>query len=383
MKKIISILVILVAYIVGLSYVLKALGVNAWLDSLGGNASMISIFIQEIPLILILLLLNHFFWHQKLLFKRYPWNKSLGMLILPFLFFLSGLVVALRFHFSASYILLVFFATLLIGAAEELSFRGLIFGLLVKRAKNRAGFILALFSSSILFGLIHLLNLRHQPLPNTIIQVLAVIPVGLVLAAIYVKTNNLLFAILLHAMNDFTAILASGGGITSEQTNPLSILIEWFLFGTLAFVFLYTSWTQKERFIAAIQARAPQLSPRKLPALAQNVTFRRMFALIALVYSLLPLFLIFKRANQIAATTPTLSIPNQTLSESALMALVIISGLALFTFLIVFFDFHLANLCWFLLPYVGGSIFALLVLLKVIQPKNNQPKSNISYADKA
>ncbi|AAK04282.1 unknown protein [Lactococcus lactis subsp. lactis Il1403] len=51
--------------------------------------------------------------------------------------FLAGLVLAIGKHAPASYIFLAIGATLLIGFAEELSFRGLIFGILVKNSKDK------------------------------------------------------------------------------------------------------------------------------------------------------------------------------------------------------------------------------------------------------
>ncbi len=96
-------------------------------------------------------------------------------------------------------------------------------------------------------------------------------------------------------MNDFMAIMASSGSLSSQQTNPLTILYEWFIFGTLAFALFYTGWTQREKFIAAIQERSPQLTARKLPTLAQSSTFRRIFALVSMIYGILilPTMLLF------------------------------------------------------------------------------------------
>lgn len=71
---------------------------------------------------------------------------------------------------------------------------------------------------------------------------------GLFAAVVYMKTSNLIFAIVVHAMNDFMAIMASSGSLSSQQTNPLTILYEWFIFGTLAFALFYTGWTQREQF---------------------------------------------------------------------------------------------------------------------------------------
>ena len=66
MKKYISVFsvfLVWLAYLLALNPILKALGLINWLRSLGHFASLTSIIIQEIPIIIILLLLNHFFWH--------------------------------------------------------------------------------------------------------------------------------------------------------------------------------------------------------------------------------------------------------------------------------------------------------------------------------
>ncbi|MGX9820572.1 hypothetical protein [Lactococcus lactis] len=63
MKKYISVFsvfLVWLAYLLALNPILKALGLINWLRSLGHFASLTSIIIQEIPIIIILLLLNHF-----------------------------------------------------------------------------------------------------------------------------------------------------------------------------------------------------------------------------------------------------------------------------------------------------------------------------------
>lgn len=64
MKKYISVFsvfLVWLAYLLALNPILKALSLINWLRSLGHFASLTSIIIQEIPIIIILLLLNHFF----------------------------------------------------------------------------------------------------------------------------------------------------------------------------------------------------------------------------------------------------------------------------------------------------------------------------------
>lgn len=371
MKKyisVISVFAIWLIYLLGLNPILEVFGIINWLRSLGLFASLTSIIVQEIPIILILLLLNHFFWHQKLLFKAYNWKKSLGMLVIPLLMFVAGLVTALSKNAPTSYIFLAICATLLIGLAEELTFRGLIFGLLVRNSKNKI--IAPLFISSILFGLMHLVNLRHQPLDNTIIQVLGVMAFGLFAAVVYIKTSNLLFAIFVHAMNDFMAIMVSSGNLSSQQTNPLTILYEWFIFGILAFALFYTGWTQREKFIAAIQNQTPQLTIRKLPALAENSALRKIFALLSMLYGLLilPSILLFSKTSANPGNRAEIA------DKALPIYLLFLLAIALYVFLIVFFDFHLGNLCWLLFPCIGGPIFALLTLVNGAKPLNRTSK---------
>ncbi|WP_260385871.1 hypothetical protein [Lactococcus lactis] len=69
MKKYISVFsvfLVWLAYLLALNPILQALGLINWLRSLGHFASLTSIIIQEIPIIIILLLLNHFFLASKI-----------------------------------------------------------------------------------------------------------------------------------------------------------------------------------------------------------------------------------------------------------------------------------------------------------------------------
>ena len=399
MKKVVSIFVVELAYLLGMHYVWQALGVTAWLGGLGAYATEASLLIQEIPIILILLLLNRLFWHQKLLFRAYPIGKSLAVLVLPLIFLLAGLGMGfLRWHQSAAYVGLMFVATLSIGAAEELAFRGLIFGILAKQAKEKLAFALAV--SSVLFGLLHLVNLRHQPLENTLVQVFAVMAFGLFAAVLYVKTNNLLFSIILHGMNDFSAILASGGSTVSQQANPLSVLYEWLLFGTLAFAFYYTGWRQKQYFLARIK-NAPEPSSFVAPVrseLAKSKGFLRLLSGGGLVYglALLPVMGWLVRQQSRLPQNLQGQDPQQlrqailhnaavNSGQQQLLAILVLLAVALYVFIIIFFDFHLAQLCWLLFPYLGGPVFALLALVGGFRPMGaarSSKKSPQPYADK-
>ena len=54
--------------------------------------------------------------------------------------------------------------------------------------------------------MIHLINLAHQPLGNTLTQVLAASLLGLLYVIVRIISNNLAISICLHVLQDFTAI---------------------------------------------------------------------------------------------------------------------------------------------------------------------------------
>ena len=95
-------------------------------------------------------------------------------------------------------ILMAVLITLLIGVIEELEFRGVIFFYLEENGPY------AILASSVLFGLIHLLNLIYQPdVLSVVIQVVFATGFGLVMAVIRYRTGLLLPQILMHALWDF------------------------------------------------------------------------------------------------------------------------------------------------------------------------------------
>lgn len=110
------------------------------------------------------------------------------------------------------------------GILEEFLIRVLAFTIFLdffKNSKNK--FLLAGFSSSFVFGLMHLNNLPEQTLTATLQQVFYATALGLVFAAIRVWTNGICIAILLHAFFDFQPMIAVGGA--TEDTWGSTILL--------------------------------------------------------------------------------------------------------------------------------------------------------------
>lgn len=102
---------------------------------------------------------------------------------------------------------LAFVSGLFIGFFEELIFRGgLLNSFLALFNKYKNGPILAILASSVLFAIVHLMNLGWQGYWDTINQVISAVPAGVFFAVIYYKTKNLLIPVLLHAIIDTTDI---------------------------------------------------------------------------------------------------------------------------------------------------------------------------------
>jgi len=133
-----------------------------------------------------------------------------------FTFGLLGVLVALiAFAMSYETIDLTptwsdFLGYLLLNAAiaisEEFLFRGVMMNVFLKAWEGKKGFIwAAVFVSSALFGLRHLLNLASVPMTPilTIGQVFFTFMAGAYLAAVYLRTRNLWIVIAIHFAEDF------------------------------------------------------------------------------------------------------------------------------------------------------------------------------------
>lgn len=125
--------------------------------------------------------------------------------------------------------LLLLFATLLVGIAEEFTFRGYLLNGLAKQVGLRK----AVVFSSIMFGLMHSVNFLAGPsIAATIFQVVLTTVVGYAFAIIYIKTNfNLILVAILHGLYDFLLFNFSHLVKINESTRntvfifPLIILI--------------------------------------------------------------------------------------------------------------------------------------------------------------
>lgn len=144
-----------------------------------------------------------------------------------------------------SYILYVF----AIGVYEEVVLRGMVLNkMLEKWGRDKKGILGAVLLSSLLFGLLHLVNLIGKPwlVVATGTQVVYALFLGIFFSAIYLRTKNLWSVIILHMLLDL-------GGCLDElfitkvtaKTVPdislgdsMSVLAEWLIFLVLGLWYL-------------------------------------------------------------------------------------------------------------------------------------------------
>lgn len=167
------------------------------------------IFIQyicEIGIIIFALLINHLYTKETLIFKQWNIFSHSFLFDVFFIYYIFGIIVLhQQMHHVIAYALLA----LLIGIAEEVSFRGIIMSSFINNWRGKHAIIMGILLSSFLFGITHSLNAFSQPLKNTIIQVVIAFSLGIILAFMYLKTANLTTPILFHALIDFTSISIS------------------------------------------------------------------------------------------------------------------------------------------------------------------------------
>ncbi len=153
--------------------------------------------------------LNRLLVREKMYFRV---KLSIGLVIF---FLISVLYLSLLMNAGPQqYLFEVLLWTSLTAVSEELLFRGVILGSLLKIfikkfSQKRMSVILAVLVASLVFSLEHLSNLANQSLGVTICQLIQTFGMGVLLAAFYIKTGSLLSSIYLHFLIDFPGLYFS------------------------------------------------------------------------------------------------------------------------------------------------------------------------------
>lgn len=138
-----------------------------------------------------------------------------GFMFLATLNNLAGAIIATsdypKVMPSLYLIAIVIIEQILIGVFEEFLFRGLLLNILLEKMQRHRfkDKMAAVLISSILFGLVHLLNLFSMPqmVNATIDQVCYSIFIGIFLGVLYLRTHNIWVVVFYHAIYDMASEL--------------------------------------------------------------------------------------------------------------------------------------------------------------------------------
>ncbi len=141
----------------------------------------------------------------------------------PFITFFSG-----RATIDSSPLVIAVYALsqLAVGFFEEMAFRGCIFTVVLQRCKkNRLGAFLAIVISSLIFGIIHALNIFTGANPGAVVlQIGYSFLIGGMCSVIFLKTSNIWYCVILHAVYNFAGGVVPNCGVGVIWDTPTVIL---------------------------------------------------------------------------------------------------------------------------------------------------------------
>lgn len=177
--------------------------------------------------LLVIIALSWWLVHQQVFYTRMRWGTMAALVI----FWL--VIGVITWHAGGIQRVIAGVATGIVAAAtEELLFRGVVFGQLLKRWHNLGA---AMLVSAVLFGSLHLINLTHQSGFMTAIQIMQAAAEGMMLAAMYARSGTLLAPMSFHFSLDFIAVAIHGTKGLPTGDNQL------LLSGTMFWVMVYVA----------------------------------------------------------------------------------------------------------------------------------------------
>ena len=110
-------------------------------------------------------------------------------------------------------ILLLLGECLAVGFFEEMAFRSVVMlGIMENRRKNKKDIVIAVVISSIVFGLVHLINLFISPSGMVILQILYSALIGAMCSVVLLLTRNIWVCVALHGLFNFSGAIVSECG---------------------------------------------------------------------------------------------------------------------------------------------------------------------------
>lgn len=164
----------------------------------------------------------------------FNWWILLGLVVVDLLF--TGINIGQwpNLHLVSWYLTMSAFEA---GVMEETLFRFAILGILFYAWRNvKQRLPLAILTSSLLFGLLHLSNGLVQHWDMTVLQAVSAFALGLFFSVVYVYTGQLWLTMLMHGLLDWTSFVVTGSDLMKGTTSWLdwvSVIIELVVFGAI------------------------------------------------------------------------------------------------------------------------------------------------------
>jgi len=173
-----------------------------------------------LALIAIFLLTRHH-WCRDVGFRLPSNPRSLWFFALPCLPIILNIAFLGIGNPGIGGLLLFLAAASLVGFVEETYFRGMMLQVLLRRGPWQAVII-----SSLLFGIMHLLNVAGGAnLVATLLQVVYAVAIGLMYAALALRTRTILPLIVIHGLTDFFAFIALNSTVVTSGLNTLFYVV--------------------------------------------------------------------------------------------------------------------------------------------------------------
>ena len=140
--------------------------------------------------------------------------------------FLSVIMGEITFSTNISDIILYAIFCFSVGFFEEAAFRGCVFSVILDRKNaDRWSVLKASIISSAVFGIVHIVNLfAGASIGYVILQIGYSFLIGALCSVVLVKTANLLYCVILHAVYNFAGGVSSELGSGTIWTAPTVIL---------------------------------------------------------------------------------------------------------------------------------------------------------------
>ena len=159
--------------------------------------------------------------------RNYKW-KFKGYNFIPVYLILLGFLSVLSLELSQIQLqdlLLLLFACLTVGFAEEFLFRGLLQAIFLRKfLAQKNGILLSVLLPAILFGLFHLINLtKNEQVMAVLVQVVFATLIGFFFGVLVLKTNKIIPVAITHGLINFSFSIALLPGLAVEQQAGFTI----------------------------------------------------------------------------------------------------------------------------------------------------------------